>query len=170
MKPRRKIIAFTLVSVIAASLLLLGAVLLSPAARWNFGLYLGQRDYDDITNLRDRFEQNPTNLALLDKIVARTKHPNPFSRGNAIGVLSQLSFYNSPTGKQIHTTVLPIFVRALDEEDQDIQRTALEGLENLGPYAIPAIPDIKKKLNGPDLIIQQEAQKVLVTSENYQNH
>jgi len=168
MKPRH-VIALTLASIIAVGLFLVGVALFSRPGQWYVGLYLGQRDYNYITDLRDRFEENPTNLVLLDKIIARTKNVNSLSRVNAIGVLSQLSFFNSPTGKQIHATVLPIFVRALYEKDQSSKRVVLEGLENLGPYALSAIPDIKKKLNDSDPIIQQEAQRTLAELGKYQN-
>jgi hypothetical protein len=152
-----------------AVVLLTGFVLLSQPGRWYIGMYFGGRDYNYITGLRDQLQKDPTNRELLDKIIARTKHADQFCRGNAIGVLYQLSYYGSPTGKQIHDAALPVFVRALDEQDQSIKRAGLNGLDALGPYAVSAIPNVERKLSDPDPIIQQEAREVLQKLEKYRS-
>jgi hypothetical protein len=161
--------AFILGIIVGGGLFFVGTLLVSPAARLYLGFYLGERDYEYITSLRDKLERDPTNGVLLDKIVARTKVSESLSRANAIGVLEQLSFFNSVTGKQIHSRVLPIFVQALNDEDQSTKRAALEGIENLGPYAVQAIPDVKKKLNDNDPIIREEAQTALATLQKYEH-
>ena len=168
------VIGFMACSALAAAFALILA-LLSPAGRWDFGLWLGQRDYDYITGLRDQLRREPTNRVVLAEILARTQSPNSFSRGNAIGVLTQLSYYNTATGRQIHAQTLPIFEQALDErgdwsDTQPIKRAALEGLENLGPYAASAIPRIRQMLSDPDPIIRQDAKEALDRLEKCQTN
>ena len=166
--PKIAIILVVCIALVSAFALILG--LLSPAARWNFGLWLGQRDYNYITGLRDKLQKEPTNSVVLNKIIARTKVQSSLSRVNALAVLTQLSFYNTPTGKQIHDQALPIFVSALNDEDLAFKRVGFEGLENLGPYAVSAIPEIKKKLNDSAPTIQQEAQKALDELQKFQTN
>jgi hypothetical protein len=150
--------------------LVIGVLVSSPSFGWNLGLYRGKRDLDYLIDLRDKLERDPTNQALLEKIIAQTQPSNSGSRGNAIAVLSQLSFYDSATGKQIHRAVLPIFVQALNDRVQANKRAALDGLGVLGPYAVSAIPAVKKKLQDPDPIIQQEAGKTLEKLQGYEQN
>lgn len=107
------------------------------------GLHLGQRDYNYITELRDRVEADTSDREALSEIIERTKHRNSLTRTNAVAVIAQLSHHRS-TGKQLHDDVYEVLVFSLDDKEQSVVRCALQGLENLGPYASTAIPQISE--------------------------
>jgi HEAT repeat protein len=107
----------------------------------HIGLLLGQRDYEAITSLEKRFNENPTDTKALDLIIKRTESKNDLTRANAIAVLASLSSERSH-GKSIHKRSIPVFLDGLSDETQSVVKVSLQGLSNLGVYAVEYIPEI----------------------------
>jgi|HubBroStandDraft_2_1064218.scaffolds.fasta_scaffold179597_2 hypothetical protein len=180
MKLSRIIIPLALIfaSIVGAFVMLCIVVLLfSEQGHWDISYLLSEHWEHHIARLQNDLERNPTNQVVLDKVIKYTESPNPFKRCDAIGVLCDLSYHRKPSAKLIHAQVLPVFVRALDYDAhgnwldaQPIRRAGLEGLENLGPYAVSAIPDVKRKLSDPDPVIQYDAQETLDELEKFQTN
>ena len=120
----------------------------------------GERDLQEVTSLRDKFETNPSDRSTLDELVRRTLAHNTLTRSNAVAVLGQITLDRDLRPKVIETT-LPVFIRALNDAEQPVRHSAIDALSGLGSSASTALPALNALLTDHDSFISTIAKNAI---------
>ena len=120
----------------------------------------GERDFQEITSLRDKFEANPSDRSTLDEIVRRTLAHNTLTRSNAVAVLGEITLDRDLRPKVIETT-LPVFIHSLNDAEQPVRHSAIDALSGLGSSATAALPALRALLTDHDSFISTIAKTAI---------